>query len=738
MEKRFNFFYKKWQSIILVIFLIITSFSTISLAYTVDFEDNLHLSYNFESPKIQSVDIAGKSYDRITLSTCLPAGVIGEPLVPSKGVYILLPPKSKALEIKVIASEKQDLGTGFYIEPMGKPIPISSVKNNIIPTPDEEIYNSNELYPGKLHKKVGVYNFRGYQILVLLLHPIQYTPLSGELFYYKNLNVEIELINNEESNYLFRGFERDRLEVINKVDNPEIAIKYEAESKGSMEEYELLILTNDSLKDGFNSLKEIHDISGTPTIIKTLSDVGSTDLEDIRNYIRDAYNNWGIDYVLIGGDNDIIPAPILWVYGLDEETWPYESFMPSDLYYSCLDGPYNYDSDNKWGEPTDGEDGGDVDLFADVYVGRACVGDLSEVNNFVTKTITYLSRDPEDEYLSNACFVGEYLGEHGIAAWGGNYLDQLINGSSADGYTTVGINSSDYNIDTLYDRDYPGNYWPPSEIIDRIENGVHFINHLGHASYDYNMRLINYDVDSLTNNDLCFIYSQGCNSGGFDEEDCIAEHFTVKTSYGAFAGIWNARYGFFWSHSTDGDSQRFQREFWDAVYGEEIPELGKANHDSKEDNIPIIGRSMIRWCYYQTNLFGDPSINILDPSSNTAPDQPNKPNGPSNAIPFLKYTFESSTTDPDEDQLFYKWDWGNGEITDWIGPYNSGDLVEEKHKWAEKGTYEIKVKAKDELGAETGWSDPLTVKISFSRYHNRQYSNFKLFNILHIFFHQFF
>ena len=66
----------------------------------------------------------------------------------------------------------------------------------------------------------------------------------------------------------------------------------------------------------------------------------------------------------------------------------------------------------------------------------------------------------------------------------------------------------------------------------------------------------------------------------------------------------NARYGFFWSFSTDGDSQRYNREFWDAVFGENITEIGRANQDSKEDNLYIINRSTMRWCYYQLNLFG--------------------------------------------------------------------------------------------------------------------------------------
>jgi len=53
----------------------------------------------------------------------------------------------------------------------------------------------------------------------------------------------------------------------------------------------------------------------------------------------------------------------------------------------------------------------------------------------------------------------------------------------------------------------------------------------------------------------------------------------------------NARYGWFWAYSTDGDSQRFSREFWDAVFGENIPIISKANQDSKEDNLYLIQRS---------------------------------------------------------------------------------------------------------------------------------------------------
>ncbi len=710
MNKNTKLITRSLKPYFITMILLLVPLSMCAPASSFPTDGTIHTTYSFQRPLMETIDIEGTVYDRVLLADCSPAGNTGEPMVPSKGAYILLPPKSKVSNIYIKSGEKIALGTEFTIEPTSKPIPLSQAIYPSVPTPDATIYNSNAFYPGTLYTEVGTYRFRGYNLLVLLLHPIQYNPVTGELFYYRNLEVLIETISDDNSVDLFRGLEKDKMEVMKKVDNPEISERYHeknAKPSSRNEDHDLLIITTDSLKDGFEPLKQAHDATGIDTVIKTLTDIGSSNLEDIRGYIRDAYMNWEIDYVLIGGDDNIIPDPWLWVFGLDENTTPYDTYMPSDLYYACLDGPYNYDGDNKWGEPTDGENGGDVDLIADVYVGRACVGNAAEVDNFVTKTVAYINKDPGDVYLTEVCLAGEYMGEYGIATWGGNYMDQLIDGSTDDGYTTVGIPSSEYTITTLYDRDWPGNYWPTSEIITTINNGVHIINHLGHASYGYDMKMDNYDVNTLSNDKLCFVYSQGCMAGGFDDDDCIAEYFTVKTDHAAFAVIMNARYGWFWSYSTDGDSQRFHRQFWDAVFGENMPEIGKANHDSKEDNLHIIGRSCIRWVYYETNLFGDPSLSFYETGVNDPPETPRKPS----EKPGEQYTYTTDTTDPDGDQVSYMWDWGDGTNSGWIGPYDSGATCEVSHSWTEPGDYEIQVKARDIYGGTSDWSEPLMVNI---------------------------
>ena len=64
------------------------------------------------------------------------------------------------------------------------------------------------------------------------------------------------------------------------------------------------------------------------------------------------------------------------------------------------------------------------------------------------------------------------------------------------------------------------------------------------------------------------------------------------------------------------------------------------------------------------------------------------------------------------------WDWGDGTFSEWLGPYNSGEECIGKKSWSDKGDYEIKVKAKDELGYESSWSDSLPISMPHKKYTN--------------------
>jgi len=606
-----------------------------------DFFDNtIFLTFSFSSPVISNINKGDIIFNKILIDDLSLCSKTGQPKLPVKPVNVLIPQTSTVESITISKSKPIPLGDQYKIELGDIPIKFSekssSMKENVI------LFDQTILYPTEQIEYIGLQNFRGFNILSFNLYPIQYLDLTGELYFYNEMTVKIKTKDNYEINSLFRNNPKDTLSLHSLIEpccssftNSYLLTSEKKHSKSLVtpnRSYDYVIITNETLKSvsGKNSFQEFIDYKnsiGVSATIVTVEDINNTysgvDLpEKIRNFIKDAYLNWGIEYVLLGGDVNIVPVRYFFVKshpGL-MDLWPkkysYTGEMAADLYYGCLDGSFNYDGDEYWGEIGDGPDGKEVDLLAEVYVGRACIGNEIELNNFVNKTLTYEQTTDDELYLKNAVMAGENLEWH----WGGLYKEEIINGSSNHGYSTVGIPYNYFNINRLYDINWSNNSWPKSEIINRINSGLNIINHLGHSGSDYNLKMNISDVVSLNNDKLCFIYSQGCFSGAFDNDievydDCIAEYFTVKTKNAAFAGIWNNRYGWGSRISTDGASQRYDREFFDAIFNEGLRDpkkknLGVANQDSKEDNLWRINEDCMRWCYYGINLFGDPQISL--------------------------------------------------------------------------------------------------------------------------------
>jgi len=583
----------------------------IALIFSPVFSEVASVEYSFERPQVNDIALGNELYQRIILEGAPVSGLTGQPALPARGAYILLPQGADVADIEVHSGDRVLLGRDFLIEPIAPPVKQSSVSYEPSrPTPDSAIYASDQPFPGALYKQTGVYTFRGYRILVLRLQPVQLIPSTGELYYYPNLTVSVSTSESNETTSLFRGLPSDEIDLSDRIDNYQTVSTYAASAKRAGGGYDLLILTTPDLAEAFLPLKEYHDSTGVLTEIRTTADVGSNNPDDVRDYIRERYLNDGIEYLLIGADDILIPAKDLYVRKSQTSGWIVYD-MPADIYFACLDGTFNYDGDTLWGEPGDGEGGGDVDLMAELYVGRASVDWQDDVARFVNKTIAYL--ETQSPYLQKVLSCGERMGWEGIAEFAGNYMDEIIDGSTAYGYGTMGVPSSTYIVDYLYDRDSPGENWPVSELIERINSGVHIINHLGHGIEKETMKLEVVPIMyQLTNTDYCFVYSQACLVGHFDGPDCWAEYLNVKSDHGAFALITNSREGWGVHNSTDGPSQRYQREFWDAVFNpaESKPQLGRAFEDSKIDNLYRIDEVAMRWCYYTLTLFGDPTVTL--------------------------------------------------------------------------------------------------------------------------------
>jgi hypothetical protein len=108
------------------------------------------------------------------------------------------------------------------------------------------------------------------------------------------------------------------------------------------------------------------------------------------------------------------------------------------------------------------------------------------------------------------------------------------------------------------------------------------------------------------------------------------------------------------------------------------------------------------------------SDNLVVTVHNEAPAQPSKPQGPATGNIHETYTYTTSSTDPDGHKIKYYFDWGDG-TNSWTNLVNSGETAQASHTWSSEGTYQIRVKAVDQYGEESPWSDPLSVTMPKSK-----------------------
>lgn len=576
----------------------------------------LILEFHFAPPLVHT----DCDWTSITMPDLSNYGSSGQPILPYKLARILIPYGKEADTVRVSADKRVALEGSFKVEYGKTPIPISS-NVTVADKPDPTIYGSLEAYPQELSSVVSEQVLKGYSILLLKLFPIQYVPLKGQLSYFETMTVEIGLKDVEKSSSITRLPVREQLPDASFVENPKAAKSY-SRTEASMSifadtdlngSYDYVIITSSALANSFQTLTNWKAQKGLASRVVLIEDIlrdpayhcdgvfgdgsSSPKFNDtqahIRNFIKDAYQNWGVEYVLLGGDDEIIPSR--GVYAYEGSYTDYN--IPCDLYYGGLDGSWDKDNDtifgeamNTWSGPENGTAGEEADFFAEVYIGRATVDTPQEAMNFVSKVIAY-ELNSQADYLKKSLMIGEHL-------------DSMTEGGN--GKDLVADIVPQYTTTRLYSRD--GTFSKPS-VITELNDGTHIVNHDGHAWWSTVMGLESADVDGLTNTEYCMVYSLGCYSAAFDQgtsgsAEAIGEHF-LFSSNGAFAYIGNSRYGWYSPGSTFGPGEVYDRSFFSTITTG-TRHLGQALQFSKEQEAYIH-----RWTYFTLNLFGDPETEIV-------------------------------------------------------------------------------------------------------------------------------
>jgi hypothetical protein len=478
--------------------------------------------------------------------------------------------------------------------------------------PDPAIYDSEVPYPATRAELVSVQYLAGHAIALVRAYPVQYVPLRGELLYTSRLAVEWTLVpesRSAESIVRPPRLNKLRERVATFVDNPELLSKRDAFTTMSNEKLaavDYLLITRSNLTNAFQPLvdRKIQEglvVQVTPFEFITNTVAGRDVPEKIRNYIRNVYQEMGVSFVLLGGDTETIPCR--YAYAKMGSLVPPNTTIPCDLYYACLDGTWNGNGNSLWGEATDGEGGGDVDLLAEVYVGRAPVDTAEETAVFVEKTLHYATQGHPRAF--QLLFLAEFLQNFSTGpTQGADMFEPLLPFFRA------------YDITWLDDRPYTTPQWSTADALQALNNSPHLALYNGHGDVDMMMRMSSTEVGQLTNQWPFLVYSVGCNAGEFDNDryspDCIGEELVKRSAGGAFAAILNSREGWYDPTNAWKYSGEFQNQFFDHLVNRQQTNLGMANQLAKHDLAGLVettGSFMTyRWCYYEINLLGDPHL----------------------------------------------------------------------------------------------------------------------------------
>jgi outer membrane protein assembly factor BamB len=96
---------------------------------------------------------------------------------------------------------------------------------------------------------------------------------------------------------------------------------------------------------------------------------------------------------------------------------------------------------------------------------------------------------------------------------------------------------------------------------------------------------------------------------------------------------------------------------------------------------------------------------------NGIPGTPSEPDGPATAHARSTHRFASMAVDPNRDSVSLRFDWGDGDTSNWSVWVPSGESVVKYHAWDSAGAYKIIAQARELSGRVTLWSPPHAIAV---------------------------
>ncbi len=513
----------------------------------------LTFRHNLGAVTIEDANRAEVQGQVITLSGVYLPNTAGAPDLPSSSTFVAIPNGATAT-LKMVSSKTKVISNVDLI-----PAAVPQLDDDNSPAvyeKDMSIYKRNAFYPETPFQISETTTIRGIQMVQVGVMPFQYNPVTKELVVYSDMELQLDVQGGDGTygDIRYRTPEWDQILedfILNRDDLPVVdygeRLRKHYENRETGCEYIIITPDNEEFLSLADSIKQFRTEQGIPTEVYTVSQCGGNNQTALRNFIRNAYNNW-----------DMPPAAVLFLG--DHNTDGTQGIVSYTMNNHPGGDGYNpYISDHAYAVMGNNH-------MPQIIIGRITGRNYNEMYHMIKKDLDYERQPPTDPYFYDhpitamgfqlerwfqLCsevvygFFEHELGKHPVRQ---NAIYQGTPGSRWSTYehtNTVlnyfgpsGCGYIPQNMSHLTDWSATGN-----SVNEAINNGAFLLQHRDHGAEEvwgepsYGIGYIK----RLTNTNLTYVMSNNCltgrfNYGGTNGEGCFAEVFH-RHQYGALGLI---------------------------------------------------------------------------------------------------------------------------------------------------------------------------------------------------------
>jgi hypothetical protein len=429
--------------------------------------------------------INGSTYFRIALPKESELLQTGYPALPHVGRSLIIPDASR-MRVRVLDSETRDFA-GLPVVP-SKGNLLRSVDPSQVPYTFAAAYGSDRWFPESIVSGGDPYIMRDYRGMTVDLVPFQSRGADGTLRVTNRIVVEVTSDGASSTNVLVRSHPIGAIaEPFDDIYRHQF-LNYGWNRYTSLTERgRMLIITYDGFRDAMAPFVAWKMQEGIPVDMVDISTIGNN-TTSITNYIRTAYQQNGVAYVLLVGDSQQI-------------TTPQAAGGASDPTYTCLVGN---------------------DRYPELILGRFSAENVAHVQTQVARSVTYeQSPTVGGTWYAKGTGIGSNQGPGDDNEYDYQHEDVIRGKLLTYGYSQV---------DQIYD---PGAN--ATQVATALNNGRSVVNYTGHGSQNAwtTSGFSSTNVAQLQNDWLLpFIVSVACVNGQFNGGTCFAEAWLRSTHNG--------------------------------------------------------------------------------------------------------------------------------------------------------------------------------------------------------------